>query len=325
MANRIIKSSRQLISELTGIRLAAVDTSLWGIVTTLNERARVALNDALRTYPIPVRAVHNSIPYLTSNLQPVAIPEDVEHIVGITAVSASELTTRIQITHWIHKPTPYTNMLEMEIPSYFVTEHSSAGSGRYWLTIDYETYFRELPRERSLLANFTAAATEIPVSGGSSIAGEWPAIGFAELITVAGAALVPEGMREIVHYNSISTLSGYLSADKRGVFGSLVGAWSAGASVSVYPVVAFQSEVLPAVMLQAEANMYSYWAGHRAQYDIYTTLAQQAQLDVTEILQLVATYEKRASDKYERLNPPPVKVMMRPSRAKVSRRSDVDL
>lgn len=323
MANRIIKSSRQLIAELTGIRLAAVDTSLWGIVTTLNERARVALNDALRTYPVPVRAVYNSIPYRTSNLQPVAIPEDVERIIDVVAVNALELTTRIQITNWKHKPTAYTNMLELEIPSYFITEHSSASVGNYWLTIDYETYFREFPRERALSTTFTPTMSVMTLHDSGSIPGEWPAVGFIEFITAAGAVSVPDGVKEYAHYNSINGLYGFLNVDRRGIFGSMPETWAS--SVWVYPVVAFTSEALPAVMLQAEANMYSYWAGHRAQYDIYTTLAQQAQLDVTEILQLVATYEKRASDKYERLNPPPAKVMMRPTRAKVSRRSDIDL
>ena len=103
------QSLRTLRSELTGIRLAAADTSLWSIIATTNQRARIAINDATRTYPFYSVAVYSSAK-LPSSGATISIPPAIERIVTIEALDATTGAGLVP-SAYNHVPSPSTTYL----------------------------------------------------------------------------------------------------------------------------------------------------------------------------------------------------------------------
>jgi len=82
-------------------------------------------------------------------------------------------------------------------------------------------------------------------------------------------------------------------------------------------------ETYSVIVLESQANMFQYWLGHRAMYDQFATASQIAQLDVEEILTIVATLRKQAGERYLRLTAPEKYQPPKPGTYKTERRKDI--
>jgi hypothetical protein len=283
------QSLRTLRAELTDIRLAAADTSLWSIQATVNQRARVAINDALRAYPFFQRAVEHSI-VLPASGRYVTLPKGVERVFSVRAKQTSGVGS-ITPSAFYHKPGENTNLLEVHITKTPLTS--------YWLEIDHERRVDALPNDRSLQASINSVGNVyVQVEDQESLVQDWPQQGFLELSDPDGKLL------EVAYYNSINHELGFTGVVK-GQMGTRTLAWTAANSITVSPVVMMPPEATAVVMAAAEANMYQFWLSHRALYDQYTALAGVQSLDIAELLGMVRTIEDRADRRYARIKKPP--------------------
>jgi len=272
------------------------------MVTTVNQRALVALNDALRVYPFRVRATYHSA-YLGESHQTIVLPKKVDRVLEVRALNAS--STGFAIASELHHiPTEYTNLLNVGV--------SSGISLPAWLHIDYEYTPGVIPEANGLSANLAATGTVVQVPDPSILPTEWDEEGYLELHSNTGPGYI-----EIVHYSSINPNVGFF-ADMRGLKGTTSRAWAVNASVTVNPVIVIPYEAEASLMAEAEANMFAFWISHRAMYDQYTAVMGFAALDVKDLLSMVRTLEDRARRRATR-----VQKSMAPSRAKVSKRNDL--
>ena len=318
------RSLRELSQELTGVRLSAANNSIWQIAATIEERARVALNDAIRSYPFWIRATNTSVQYDISKSH-VVLPPFVEKVHEINAYNASDGSTRVQVTYWRHTPEQHTNLLRIEIPKYYPTNSSVAGNGLYWLTIDFDLKIDELPAKKTLVADLAVSAiASLSVASPAGVPGQWQAEGYVEFVKAAESANdTSMSLREIVYYNSINPAVGFNIAARNQLNVSANTAWIAASSVYVYPVVIIPDEMISVLMLGAQAAMYDYWVANRAMYDRYVTIANVAQIDVDELLKMVRTYELRAQERYTRIVELPKKQLPSPTRIEATRRRDI--
>ena len=288
------QSLRTLREELTGIRLAAANTSLWSIAATINQRARSAVNDAVRTYPFYSRAVYSSA-QLPSSGATIPIPTDVERIISIEAVNTST-GAAIVPSDYRHVPTGSTNLLTV-----YITRQPA---DTYFLKVSYERRMEMLPENRSLAAAITDSLGPVTVQVNSpgTLVTDWEPQGYLELSNAAGTAM------EVCYYNSINPAVGFNVV--KGQLNTPPLTWALASSITVSPVVMIPPEATAVIMAAAEANMYSFWLSHRALYDQYTALTGLQTLDVAELLGIVRTTEDRADRRYKRLKkaPPPTRV-----------------
>ena len=293
------QSLRTLRSELTGIRLAAADTSLWSIIATVNQRARTAINDAVRTYPFHSIAVYSSAK-LTSGAA-IAIPPAIERIVSIEAIDTSTGATIVP-SNYNHVPDGSTNLLTVHI--------TRAPTVTHFLKIKYERRTEMLPENRSLQASVDSVGNvSVQVESPQSLPQEWEPQGYLELSNPTASLI------EVCYYNSINPALGFNVI--KGQLNTPALAWAANTSIIVSPVITAPPESVAVIMAGAEANMYNFWLSHRALYDQYTALTGLATLDIAELLGIVRTTEDRADRRYKRLRKPPP-----PGRAKTRIRGD---
>ena len=286
------KSLRQLQEELTGIRVSAADTSLWSMSATVSERARVAINDAIKTFPFYVRHLENTItlPYGVTNI---SVPPNVDRVVGVSMWDSS-MVAMVNLTDVKHIPTPQTNMIRVNVTK------SVVNTSR-WVTLEYEARVQELPLNDALGANLLPVSGSIYPANPSLVAATWPSRGYFELTRTDGSLV---GVREVVYYKGTNHSMGFVDVD-RGVMGTKQLYWPISASVTISPVLASPPNMLAAIMAEAEANMYAFWVSHRSMYDQFVTLAGQSSLDVTEILTMVRTLELRADRRASKITRAP--------------------
>ena len=300
------KSNRGLREELTGIRLAAAGTSIWNIAVAIDRRAGVALNDALKTYPFPVNRVYNSVS-MASEGGVIALPPNVLRVTKVEGVSSS-LQATVLISDYKLTPAPYTSLLEVNV--------QDAATSSFFLNIEYEEIVQQMPDDKSIAAPPTAALGTILVNNPNDLPITWPARGWAEITATDTSAA---GMVELIEYTTTLAASGVVPVT-RGAAGTVARDWSVYSSVILSPVVVVPPEAMAVVMKAAEANMYEFWAGHRATYDQYVAITGFAQLDVADILAITRVLEDRAERRYKRLKDPPAV-----TRVQVKRRGDVNL
>lgn len=286
---KLAKSLRTLTEELTGIRLAAADTSLWSIQSSVAERARLAINDAINTHKFYYEAVDQTIRLPYKALK-VAIPPWAERVIEV-GMWDSSMVVLTSVTDFDHIPTPQTNLIKVDVTP------ASTNSARY-LEVHYEARVQELPPPMSLKTNVGSAdATFVVPVNAYKAKGNWPPEGYFELSAMQTSR---EGYREVVHYQSISATTGFL-CDVRGAMDTTPLAWAASDSVYISPLLVAPPEAIASLMVEAEANMFAYWVGHRAQYDQYVVAAGQEALDVETILAVVRTLEGRAERRYSKV------------------------
>jgi hypothetical protein len=294
------QSLRTLRNELTGIRLAAADTSLWSIVATVQQRARVALNDALRSYPFWTQAVYSSA-VLSDPVQIIPLPPKVERVVAIKAMDTT-LGTMLAPKDYLHLPQGNTNLITISV--------SRQPRESHYLEIQYEYRLEAFPEQVNLAAVVASNASIISVVNPHTLAQEWEPQGFLEIASPNNT------YAEVVYYNSIDPNVGFHVT--RGQLGTIPRYWPASDSAYATAVTNVPPEALSVIMAAAEANMYAFWVSHRALYDQYTSLVGLQQLEIAELLGIIRTTEDRADRRYKRVRRPPA-----PGQVRVRRRSDV--
>jgi len=292
-----IKSLRQLRTQLTGVRLSAADTSLWSIGATINERARIALNDALGNYPITVRGMYHSV--VVSAGEPIVLPPNIKSVVALRAKSSS-MTAPIELTSIRHVPTAMTNLLYINhLP--FV---GISGSGAEMETIEEVGDFT---KDLALVNSINATDITVDVSGGIPDT-VWVAPGYFELSPPPHINTI---QREVVQFFGVSS-SGFFKV-VRGVIGTPI-SWAEGSVVSCARPLPPAAEGV--IQKAAQANMYEFWMAHQAQYDQYTAAAGIQQLDIGALLALIRSYQADADRRYKKL-----KVIKIPPVTQVRRRA----
>lgn len=299
MELNVLRSGRQLVDELTGIRIAAVDTSIWSIVTTVRERARLAINDALQTYPIPISRVFNSLSLPDTGIY--VLPAEVDRITNIIAVTSSGSTSKF-VTGFRHIPTEQTNLIEVKV------------TGAVVARVEYESRVTELPSDLLQKSGSDLTTGSLTLTVSKPMFEVWPRQGYIELTPMAATI-----SRELVYYNSLAP-TGNFYLTSRGAGGTSAQAWTASHSIRVSPVVMMPPQGLAVIMKGAEGNMYSYWAGHRAMYDQYVAIVGESGMDVTDVLALVRVFENQADVRYTRIKRPPG-----PARVQSGKRKDTGL
>jgi len=285
----MFKSLKSLEEELVNIRLAAVNSSVWEITLPIIHRARVAINDAIRTYPFNVQGVLHSLQ--TSPVGYVTLPSYVDRVTGIQPAS-STITATVAFRHL---PTVATNLVEVSVGGVI--------ANGTWINLEYETNIHELPGPVGLRSGYSIGTNEftnrVPISHPYSLM-EWPSQGYLHYVCHNTS------QHEIMVYTSIDPTVGFCGI-LRGQLGTVAVNWSAAVHTSqmIYPIATFPMQAQAVIQAAAEANMYAFWAGHRAKYDEYTAIAGEQALDLTDVLALVRTLEDKADRRYRGMRKAP--------------------
>jgi len=177
-----MRSLRQFLDELTGIRLSATNVSLWNIQATVSEYARASLNDAITTFPVKVDVVAQSLPILPNGF--VVLPKHTEQVIQVETVAYS-LQSRRDVLHWEFRPTVQTALLYLR----------DSISGTVEVTLQYRQ-----PIFPASVYVVSDSITAVSVSG-AAIAHTWPpGPAFIELAYTSNGYLY----REVALYNAVS-------------------------------------------------------------------------------------------------------------------------
>jgi len=293
-----MKSLNELRTDLLGVRISAVNQTLWSIGATVNDRARKALNDAIGQYKFRVTEVWTSIAFDGNNMV-IVLPRNVESVSAIHAIVESGWG-RTPIVHYRHVPTPMTNMLY--VPDWVKIYDTGTGVNRL-VELEYETRLKEFPNDVYLNAAITTGEVESAVVSGGTPAAVWPSPGYFEISSMADTDI-----REVVKYE-LATPTGFTGLTRK-VEGILM-AWGAGERVSA----CFEGPLdsIPTLMSAAAASMYNFWTSHQALYTDWKAAAGLRDLSPEDILGLVRTEEDRAERRYRKVRrvPRPTKAQHR--------------
>lgn len=285
-----MKSLRQMTNELLGYRVRAAETPMWGTGDTLDEYARLAINDAIVAYPARIEVTYTS--GVCEN-GVVVLPNCIEHVIRIE-VCATTGVERYEAKHWHVVPTPST---------VYVQIHDDV-DGR--LDVTYRYLQSELPADINIVVD---SLTTISASAGRTAVNIWPSMGYVEL-SAANASLGDR--REIVRYGTTwcsgaggGTEGGFATLT-RGVEGSDYVAFDGGDVLSACYVCA-DADLRP-VMLQAQASMFGFWLRHRAAYEAYAARTSEMVLNIEALQVLIQSLEGRArrARRLQRRLPAPV-------------------
>lgn len=266
-----MKSLRQLSNELRGVRLNAANIAQWNVVEAVSEYARVALNDAVNTFPLRVEMIYTS-GVLQDDV--IVLPRRTDNVIHVELCGTTS-TPRREVKHWKLYATPSTTFLRVY----------GEADGRLDVTYNYRQ--PPLPADIALTAD---NVTSINVSGAAP-AHTWPQPpAYVELYQETGGY----DTREVVMYTAL-TPGGF-----SGVVRSVEGAtqtWPSGTIVSA--CWAAPEEDLRPTMLMAQAVMYEFFLRHRALYDQYTALASMQAFTLEELQILIRDLEARARLDYD--------------------------
>lgn len=274
-----MKSLRELREDLTGIRISAASDSLWNIVATINDRARIAINDALNVYAFYTPEVYNSI---SPNTRVSVVPRDIARVVALNQVSPSSGKV-LPVTAFNLLPTPVTCMLMVQaLPSKSDTDS--------YLEMHYQSRLTQLPEDTFLGATLPQDNTSPIVSTGCSPVSYWRAPGYLEITHPSRTS------REIVRYECVGPTG--FSCITRAVVGEYL-EWPEGSRISVVAPIADESVAV--LMQHAEGNMYQFWVSHRTQYAQYTANAGLSAVDLSDVVTLVRLSDERAERRYAKI------------------------
>jgi hypothetical protein len=275
-----MKSMRQLREELLDVRLGASQTSIWSIATTLTKRAHAAINDAIRLYDFRLVDVYTS---LSPTVRVQTVPRNIVSIVTLDLVDNS-LTSIKPVVNFDFRRTPTTSQL--------VINESLPSSGAR-LEAEVETRLQEAPEDIFLVDAMSTTVGVCTVSGTQPVS-YWPTTGYLEFTRTDTLC------REVVHYGC-ATPTGFTGIT-RGVIGPAT-EWPTGARISC--VIPMEQDAVACIMAGAEAAMFNYWVGHRADYDQYSALAGVSSIDIKDLLGIVSVAEERAERRYRRIHHAP--------------------
>lgn len=277
-----MKSARELVQELTGIRLSATNTSLWSMVVTAQERALVAINDAIRVYEFNYKETFSSIPVET---RVVAIPKEVKRVLNVNYIDPTSGRI-LPVPNISHVPTARTNLLYVNM--------TQAPSNTSYLEMEYEARLEEFPSDLLTLGPVSNTAVTITVP--DLVSSKWPSSGYLELTDYSFGT----SMRELVRYTSVD--NSQFKGIVRGIDGESLNFLGVAKVSCVLPV---DNKAVAVIMAAAEANMYNYWISNRAAYDYYTAAAGLGQADLSDIVTLVRISEEKAERRYRRIREAP--------------------
>lgn len=284
------RSFRWILHNLQSVRVAAVDTSLWSLGATLTERVRHAVNSAISKYGISYQATYTSI-YFNVEQEYIAIPSSIRRILEVRVVGdTGHFAATLSDAHVI--ATHATTLMKVDVPARMNLPSS------FWIHMDVEGVTEFVPPEVALAGAITPVTNTVSVTPSHQVASYWNKDGGTfELYATNFSSSWPAHLREIVTYNSIDLegFNGFMSIF-RGAYGTVAHSFPVEASVTISPIIQATAAGHEAILLQAEANMYNYWVGHRAQYDRYTAVSGIQQMDPADILAISRTFEKRAED-----------------------------
>lgn len=294
-----MKSLRELRNELLGIRIAAVNMSLWQSNVALNDQVRTALNDAIRTYPFRVNRVYTSVSLPLSGYARAVIPDDVQRVIGVFAVGDTTSQQRQEVPHFNVLATPETMIIDIPVAQFAAPTN---------VEIVYEAQTKELSPEYAVIAPVLVGDTRVVVTGGVP-AVEYKAPGLIEIASGANSI-----SREIVWFSSLgpSSFEGLI----RGFGGTgTVGPtnWTVGDIIS--PIAFAPDEAYAVWAHAAQAELYHFWLRQRALYEQLPSWAGLHQMEVADILGLIRSEEDRADRRYAK-----VKTPIAPGRAKTKGR-----
>lgn len=294
-----MKSLRELRNELIGVRLDATNVSLWNTAVAVKEGARVAISEALQLYEFTVQRQYMSVTLPASGTSIVALPHDIHRIVDFRAVSDTAGGPRVPVTGYELRPTTETNLLYLQVKSY---------SGVRNVRIIYETRVTDVPPECVIAsAGLGTTAAFVNVSGGVPAA-QWRAPGYFEITPQTDT-----DQREVVRYGAV-TPTGFTGLERNVGIRTMPMGWSGGELIS--PIVEIPDQAVPVIVQGAQAAMYDFWVRHRALYEEFTAIASLQQLDLSDMLRLVATKDARASNMYRRTKTAPEVTRARTKRAR---------
>ncbi len=292
-----MKSLKDLTDELLGVRLYAVNTSLWYQGATLTEAARQALNEAVRTYEFRVKRTYNSLSLPDTGQTVAVLPKDVDRIVEIWAQSTtSSGPRRLLKGGYDYRPTQETNLLYMDAKTF-----PSARN----VDIHYESRVTEIPRQAVVGTGGFGVSQGAIFASGAVPAAEWRAPGYLVITPQITSAGNDTTHREVIRYHAVTATS--FTGLQRGVGGlrtvQVAQAWSLGDVLS--PVLEVPDEALPVILHAAQAEMYHFWVRNRALYEEFTAIASLQQLDLGDLLGLIRSEEDRADRRWKKTKSPP--------------------
>lgn len=287
-----MKSLRQLTAELTGPRLDATNIAQWQVQVTLDEHARIALNDAIAAFPPRIHAVYNS-GVVIGNVCVLPRAAQVVHRVEL----ASSTAALRQLTHWEVRPSPFTMQLH-------IADANLTGAVR----VTYEYTQPPLPAT-ILLSSDSYASVECT---GASPVYTWPKPPmFIEFHKMTGSY----DYREVAMYEAY-TPTGFTGL-VRGAEGYTRYWWS-GSTIS--PCWVADERLLRPIMLLSQAVFYEFMIRDRASYDQYTAIASVQAMPMEDLQVLIRDLEGRARVSWDhattrRLPPPSRGTLRKPIRS----------
>ena len=287
-----LKSFREIRTELLGVRLYATNVSLWHLGGQLNEAARQAFNEAIRTYEFRIQRSNFSFTIPDTGKTTFVLPQDMDQITEIYTRENTIAGTRRLIKSYSHRPTVETNYLHINAKTF---------PGARNVEIVYQSRMYEVPKEA--VVGTDLAGTDLSVvTSGVVPAVEWQTPGYFEL-SVQQASVNATTRAEIVRYEWLQN-NGFTNLT-RNVKNFPSGAmdWTTGDRIS--PMIEVPVEALPVLQHAAQAEMYNFWVRNRALYEEYTAIASLQQLDLGDLLGLVRSEEDRADRRYIKIRKPP--------------------
>lgn len=265
-----MKSLRELRKELTGIRMNATNVDQWNVVETVNEYARIAINDAITAFPVRVGMTYTSGVAANGVL---ILPYPVERVISVEDCGGDP--ARREIEHWKVFTTPSTVYLRVH----------GVFDGR----LDVAYVYRQPPLPRDTVSNVDSSAA-ITVTGAKP-SNTWPKPpAYIEM----SLDTTDDGEREVAMYGEVTDTSfAQLSRAVEGV----EQAWVAGTPISAC-YIAPDGDLRP-TMLLAQAVMYEFFLRHRALYEQYTAMASMQALGLDDLQLLIRDLEARARLDYE--------------------------
>ena len=269
-----MKSYRELVSQLTGVRLAATNVSLWAMAGVLEDYARTALNDAVSTFPVHIELA-------ATHTLAAAIPLPA-YLIRVTRVTTLPQSGEAQeVIHWDFYPATDTA---------FLCFQDSLSLGQVAV---YGSYQQPLFPPKVYVTS--DSITTVNCSGGDLLSLYPAGPAHIELYYTSQS----RDYREVVRYTTRA--ANQFSGLTRQIEGKS-GPWPSGAQVSL--CLAAPDNMVRPVELMAQAVLYETFLRHRALYDQYTAIASIQALGLDDLQTLIRDLEARARLAYTAANKP---------------------
>jgi hypothetical protein len=275
-----MRSVRELIDEVTEIRMNPTSVSQWHALVSIQTRARALVADALAIYDYAVQGIDFSVPASTPPCA-IALPKGATRVRYVKPAGATDDS----VVGWEHYPTPATNLLN--ITSWTVdTVPTALEVGYEMSSVDMRVPLTDL----TVVGTVSSTDTTLQVGAGDSLS-TWPPTGFVELYNASGE------QREVVAYGARNVTTRTFTGLLRGVEGEPM-AFSTGTIVSL--VLPAPNAAIPVWVRHAQAQFYDALVADRAFYDKYTAIASEQAMPPAQLAMLARNYEDKAERTFKR-------------------------